>query len=1007
MPRQAVAASAVAIWLAVLAGRAVGQPLSPPDVRFFETRVRPVLVESCFKCHGPDKQRGGLRLDSRAALLAGGDQGPALVPGHPEQSLLIRAINQHDELKMPPSKPLPARQVADLTQWVRQGAPWPGADAPAPPARHGTFQITDKDRAHWAFQPIRRPAVPRLERHANPDQAVDAFVLAGLEAKGLEPNGPADRRELIRRVSFDLTGLPPTPEAVATFVHDPDPAAYAKLIDRLLASPHYGERWGRHWLDLVRFAQTNGYERDGEKPFAWRYRDYVIRAFNDDKPYDRFVLEQLAGDELPDATDDARIATGFYRLGVWDDEPDDARQAEFDGLDDVMVATGAAFLGLTLGCARCHDHKFDPIPQADYYRLLAFFRNVRPYENAAYTADSGTYLPLGDREQARTAVAESEARVKKLEGLLKQAKTDDERKKLQERLKRAKTLKGLDWALGVRERGPSPVSTRVLIRGNAGTPGDEVQPAFLSVLGGAKPELPAPPPEATTCGRRLALARWIASPDNPLTARVIVNRLWQHHFGQGLVKSTGDFGRAGTPPTHPALLDWLAAELIDHGWSLKKLHRTILLSEAYQRSSRTDNVRAVAADPGNELLWRQSLRRLEAEAIRDTVLAVSGQLNAAMGGRGFFPRLDGEVLAGGSRPGDGWETSPDRERCRRSVYLYSKRTLVAPALDTFDFIETGQPVSDRPVTTVAPQALLLLNDEFLHEQAAALARRLLAEAGPDPRRQIGRAFELAFGRHPSEHEATRLLDYRQRQVAAFTGLRTRLSFRPNVPFSLSDGFLRNQLRPEDFLSGPRASWSYYPGRWGGSYEGIKAVDVRRGPFALWQGPTFADGTVTARLTLHNAAELGALLVRAAADGDVFHGYEVAFHPRRRKVTLSRHGADVAVLAEAARVLPTGKPLPVKIEVAGDRVRVWLGEEQPVLDVTDPQPLRTVGHLGVRSWGAAVTLDDLTVTAGGPPIDVATADVPAGVAAQRKDPERRALEAVCLLILNLNELVYVD
>jgi mono/diheme cytochrome c family protein len=707
----------VAVWAAVcLTGPAQAAP--PEPAAFFETKVRPVLADHCFKCHGPDKQRGSLRLDSRAALLKGGDQGPAVVAGEPERSLLVKAVrHEDDDLKMPPTKKLSQRQIDDLVQWVRMGVPWPGSDAAAPPPRTGgEFQVTDKDRAHWAFRPVHEPSLPAvkdLQEIANP---IDAFVLARLEAKGQHLSPPASRRELIRRATFDLLGLPPAPEEVEAFVADERPDALERLLDRLLASPHYGERWGRHWLDLVRFAQTHGYERDDEKPNAWRYRDYVIRSFNEDKPYDQFVREQLAGDEIEPAGDDARTATAFYRLGVWDDEPDDLRQAEFDALDDVLSTTGETFLGLTVGCARCHDHKFDPVSQEDYYSLLAFFRNVTPTKRD----DPGPIqLPL--RSGGKT--------------------------------------------LGVRENGSEAPPTHVLVRGSAATPGKVVGPRFPLVLCSAKDSatlvLPKSGPGGKTSGRRRVLAEWVASADNPLTARVIVNRLWQHHFGRGLVATPNDFGRNGAPPSHPELLDWLATDLVKAGWRLKRLHKILMTSRAWQQSSRIRDDKAASVDPDNTLLWRQNLRRLEAEAIRDAVLATSGQLNPAMGGRGVFPTLPPEVLSTQSKPGLGWDKSTPREQARRSVYVFVKRTLGVPLLETFDFASPDKSIAARATTTIAPQALLLLNSDFMEEQATQFADRLLTE-GAEPARNVRQAFRRALGRDPTDAEARVALDFLRR-----------------------------------------------------------------------------------------------------------------------------------------------------------------------------------------------------------------------------------------------------
>jgi mono/diheme cytochrome c family protein len=757
--------------LLALAGRSTAQ--DSEDAKFFESRVRPLLLESCGKCHGAEKHRGGLRLDSRAGLLRGGDNGPAILPGKPDESLLIKAV-RYEGPEMPPKKRLKPDDVVALVRWVRTGAVWPGSEnvRPAPPAGEG-LRVSDDDRRFWAFRPLQRPPVPTVRNRALVRNPIDAFVLRRLEEKGLDPSGLASPRELCRRITFDLHGLPPTPEEVTAFVTDARPDAAERLVDRLLASPRYGERWGRHWLDLVRFAQTNGYEEDDEKPLSWRYRDYVIRAFNEDKPYDRFVHEQLAGDELEDRTPDSILATGFYRLGVWDDEPDDKLAATYEELDDIIRTTSETFLGLTVGCARCHEHKFDPIPQQDYYRLLAFFRNVAPYGRDLIDTHwepnpDAILTPIGaPDEEARWRAwdAEARSRIKKLK---KQKGTESEVTKLQQALLQPP----FDLALSVRELNPEPAPTHVLIRGNPRSPGAEVRPGVLSVLIRSDevgvPALEDPPPPH---GRRLKLARWITGSTNPLTARVIANRLWHYHFGRGIVATPSDFGHTGSPPSDPELLDWLASELVEGGWSLKRMQRLILGSAAYQRSSRAADARAAAADPENVLLWRQNLRRLEAEAIRDSVLAVSGRLNLSMGGRGFFPELAPEVLASQSRPGYGWGTSSEAERSRRSVYAFVKRTLGVPLLETLDMPVPDKPAPARVTTTVAPQALTLLNSAFVDQQARAFAARLLQDAGRDPSAQVERAYLLALGRLPIERERRLGSDFVARQsLAAFCTL---------------------------------------------------------------------------------------------------------------------------------------------------------------------------------------------------------------------------------------------
>lgn len=766
------------------------------QMRFFESKIRPVLVDQCVKCHGADKQKSGLRLDSRSAALAGGDVGPAVVPGKPDESLLISAVrHEDDQLKMPPSRKLSAQQISDLTRWVEMGAPWPSSHddandaAPASPrSRKGDKVITDADRAHWAFQPVKRVIPPQVSNAAWVKNPIDAFILAGLDARRLPPNPPASRHELIRRAYYDITGLPPTPEDVDAFVNDTTADAYERLVDRLLDSPHYGEKWARHWLDLVRFAETNSYERDNPKPSAWRYRDYVIRSFNQDKPYDRFIREQLAGDEIAPGDSEALIATGYYRLGIWDDEPTDREQARYDGLDDIVATTGQVFLGLTVDCARCHEHKIDPIPQHDYYRLLAFFQNINHYRNGGPTDEAPIFQTAQDRQthenrvralkdrrddlQSKIATIENELRAN-----ARSETTADVRQLIRQRgeellgkeklafyqslkrdLKAIEAEKiGQETALCITEAGPVAPETFVLLRGNPHTPGDKVNPGFLSVLGLPDPVIPTSPAGSKSSGRRTVLADWIASPANPLSGRVIVNRLWQHHFGRGIVRSSNNFGTQGDRPTHPELLDWLTSQLTAGGWKLKALHRLIMTSNAYQMSSR-GNPESFAKDPMNDAFWRFDMRRLTAEEIRDSVLAVSGSLNPTMYGPGIYPEIPAEVMAGQSQPGKGWGHSPPSEAVRRSVYIHVKRSLLVPILEGFDLAETDRSSPVRFSTTQPTQALAMLNGKFLNEQADLLAARLRREAGDDPDAQVRRAFKLLMARPASDAEIRRGVD---------------------------------------------------------------------------------------------------------------------------------------------------------------------------------------------------------------------------------------------------------
>ncbi len=884
----------------------------------------------------------------------------------------------------------------------------------------------------WSFRPIARPVVPEGPRdfpmRENP---IDAFIDVKLAERGLTPNPRATRRERIRRASIQLLGLPPSYEEVLAFENDRRPDAWERLIQQMLARPEYGERWARHWLDVVRFAQSNGYERDGEKPEAWRYRDYVVRAFNNDKPYDQFVREQIAGDELDPWSADAVIATGYARLGVLDDEPDDNEMAVFDELDDVLSTTGVAFLGLTLGCARCHDHKFDPIPHADYYRLLSFFRGVQPMRHLSDPVQSTAHVPLASAPEVQAWRSEWLGRLKALELSLNNAATESEKKRAKSRLEEVKReLPPFEHALALREVSAMPEATFVLKRGNAYSRGDAVQPGFPAVILGRPTGIETSGQEALeskshltqSSGRRLVLADWIASPENPLTARVIVNRVWHHHFGRGIVSSTGDFGRAGMMPTHPELLDWLADEFIRQGWSIKRLHQLILTSDVYQRSSATSleaGLRANATDPANEWLWRQNLRRMEAETIRDSVLYISGQLNRVPGGRGFFPRLSGEVLAGGSRPGTDWEVSSRAEQSRRSLYAYIRRTQAVPFLEALDYANNTSPLTERPTTTVAPQALLLLNDDFMHDQAVAFAKRLLNDAkstgdlarpGATPQ-DVGHsrpfsdqgvlqhAIRVALARDPSARELAVARQFLDRQREQFGSMKSRLTFRADVPGTMNVSYF-NQLAPEAFVVAPDG-WTRHRGHWPDSYEGNRIMERSNGPFALWPNTSMADGLIQGRLTLHTGLESGGILLRATADEGRARGYEVVLDARQQRIGLNRLGTNTSHLALREAYLPVGSAFSFKVELEGATIRVWLNDSlNPALVATDPLPPETSGRLGFRAWGAPLSVDALQLQSHGQ----REALMPSPEAS---DPDRRALEAFCLLLLNLNEVVYVD
>lgn len=768
------------------------KPFTPEEIAFFEKDVLPILRTNCLKCHGETKPKAKLRMTTRGNLLKGGDTGTPVNLAKPDDSLLLKALHYKDDLQMPPAGKLPDKEIAVLTRWVKAGLPWtPGTTVIEAPKIGGV--VTEESKNYWAYRPVKRPAVPVIKDAEWGKKPVDAFLLARLEAKGLKPNGAAERIALIRRATYDLTGLPPTPEEMDEALSDKSQEWYEKLIDKLLASPRYGEKWGRHWLDLVRYAETNGYERDGAKPHAWRFRDYVIKSFNEDKPFDRFVKEQLAGDELDREDPDCVVATGYYRLGIWDDEPVDPLQARFDELDDWVATTGQVFLGMTMNCARCHDHKIDPIPQADYYRLLAFFQDVRRYGGRGMDANAtitditrGLRSSESERKERQDRINEltklitaiEEHAIKKMpaedqrksEGaersLVVQKVPDflDEAKKVEYRTLRKmlelkqKPATGQELALSVNNCLTNPPQSHVLIRGNAHAQGAKVEPGFPQVLSVPDPKLSVPDKSARSSGRRLVLANWMASKENPLTARVFVNRLWQHHFGQGIVPSTNDFGKFGTPPTHPELLDWLASEFVEGGWKIKRMHKLLLLSNAYRMSSR-GNEQALKIDPANQLYWRFPMRRLTAEEVRDSLLAVSGRLNSKMRGPSVYPPIPREVLAGQSRPGEGWPTSNAEESARRSIYVHVKRSLLVPILSVHDQADTDSSCPVRYTTTVPTQALGMLNSQFTNEQAAAFAERLQREHPGDLAAQVKRAVRLTTGRTPTEKEIKQDLEY--------------------------------------------------------------------------------------------------------------------------------------------------------------------------------------------------------------------------------------------------------
>ena len=723
---------------------------------FFELKVRPVLATNCLPCHGGKKTNSGFKVDSREAILRGGDRGPAIVPGEPGKSLLIQAVRQiDDDLKMPPDRRLPEESTRTLAEWVAAGAAWPKEAAKKSPTE-------EQGARHWAFERV-KVALPPEDSTGWSTAPIDRFVAARRRAAGLSPVRQADRRALIRRVTFDLIGLPPTPEEISDFLADRSPCAFSHVVDRLLASPHYGERWGRHWMDVVRYADTAGDNADYPIPEAARYRDYIIDSFNADKPYDRMIREHLAGDLLARSAPAERfaesvIATGFLALSRR------YATAPFElwhlTLEDAIDTTGRAFLGLTLRCARCHDHKFDPVTQRDYYSLYGIFASTTfPYAGSEELQSKSfprmNFVPTSHSKEAKAKLERYRSRLAELDREAKalESKSDAASRSRMDKLRaewsklgRASLPPGVPGSYAVSEG--QPVDVPLQRRGDPESPG--------AVVPRGVPRFPFLAAEAATdvapgSSGRLELALWLTQPDHPLTARVMANRIWQHHFGRGIVATPSNFGIRGEPPSHPELLDWLAARFVAGGWSIKRLHREVLLSQTYQLSSESDSPDA-ARDPDNRWLWRFPHRRLDAESIRDAMLAVSGGLDRRRPGPHPFP------------PIEGWQWTqhnpfkavyPTRDR---SVYLMTQRLVKHPFMAIFDGPDTNASTDLRPQSTVPLQALYLRNNPFVQEQSAGFALRLIAgDSEPQPR--IRRAFELAWGRQPDPEEIDRWLRY--------------------------------------------------------------------------------------------------------------------------------------------------------------------------------------------------------------------------------------------------------
>lgn len=775
-----------------LPGMAVAQnaPSDNPElVEFFEKKVRPVLIESCYTCHSASTNaKGGLRLDDRNGLVQGGNSGPAIVPGQPEKSLLLQRVTHKDiKKKMPQEgKPLSEEQVAILTQWIKNGAAWPAVIVPASITKPKSW-YEDLKKSHWAWQPLTDPKVPAVRDDSWPRDDIDRFLLARLEAKGLRPVADADKAALLRRVTFDLTGLPPTAAQLDAFLKDDSTGAFERVVDRLLASPQFGERWGRHWLDLARYGESTGPSRNVPYPHAWRFRDYVIDAVNADVPFDRFVQEQIAGDLLPSASPAERdrllTATGFLALGVKDVNQRFKVRFEMDNVDEQIDVVTRSVLALTATCARCHNHKFDPIPTTDYYALAGIFTStdncsgVRnkmgggglDYYNPAMLVRLSTAEPPPPAEQVaklKDQVAKAKADWEAVQQNPEQKASPVARQAQQKYQRLQADLTALtDPAArqhaihGLRDA-PTIGDTEVRIRGEAEKLGPVVPRGFLTTF-----EVPGAAKVNPQQSGRLELAQWLTSPKNPLTPRVAVNRVWDHLFGDGIVTTVDNFGVTGDRPSHPELLDHLANRFLSDGWSLKKLVKTIVLTRAYQLGTDAPETHRTT-DPANRLVWRHSPRRLDAEEMRDAMLASAGVLNLQRPAGSPSQELKMVEMRDNGPEARTLSDRADRST-QRSVYLPLVRGVTPHALEAFDPVEQSLVTGNRDVTTVAGQGLFLLNSSFTRRQSLALAERLLAERDRADAARIHSAYRTTLGRSASDKEVERALAFLGKYESAY------------------------------------------------------------------------------------------------------------------------------------------------------------------------------------------------------------------------------------------------
>lgn len=713
---------------------------------FYEQSVQKVLKTNCLACHSDRNSSSSFSLENRESVLKGGNRGASFDPQDLSNSVLLNAVRHQGDLKMPPGRKLKDEEIAILEKWVTLGVPMPAAVAKGKSPRE----------TYWAFQSPVKARLPEVKNREWTKNPIDFFILARLEKENLVPSPVADLRIQLRRVHLDLTGLPPTHEEMQAFLSDKRPDAYERAVDRLLASPHYGERWGKHWLDIARYADTDGYTIDAPRDI-WKYRDWVIQSLNKDQPYDQFVIEQLAGDLLPNPTTDQLVATGFHRNTPSNYEGGiDFEQYRVEAVADRVETTGQAFLGLTVGCARCHDHKFDPISQKEFYQLFAFFNNIDEVDREADRKFfNKPFLTLGTEEEKTAfdvwekAVYKIEEDIRKREDMVSgSGENDAELKALREKLNEHRRKRPAFVRTMIMKELPQPRQTHIHLGGDFTRKGIPVQPGTLSVL----PAMEA----ASSTPNRLDLAKWLVNGKNPLTARVTVNRMWQHYFGQGIIATENDFGKQADKATHPELLDWLAVEFVEKGWSQKALHRLIVTSASYRQSSnaRSD---AAAIDPGNHLLARQNRIRLDAEILRDASLVASGLLSEKVGGASVYPPLP----AGANNVTQvkrEWPVSAGEDRYRRGIYTFFQRSAGHPALLVFDAPEGTVSCTKRVRSNTPLQALISMNDESSIEFAEALSQKILSVKSGDEDR-LKRGWQLVLNRNPDSKETERMIRF--------------------------------------------------------------------------------------------------------------------------------------------------------------------------------------------------------------------------------------------------------